>query len=53
MRRVAVTIRTGYPRDGMTVRQNNEAAGRQDVWHLHTHDPGPCEPMIATSRLLR
>ena len=21
----------------MTVRQNNEPAGGQDVWHLHTH----------------
>ena len=21
----------------MTVRQNNESAGGQDVWHLHTH----------------
>ena len=37
VRRVAVAIRTGYPRDGMTVRQNNEPAGGQDVWHLHTH----------------
>ena len=37
VRRVAVTIRTGYPCDGVTVRQNNEPAGGQDVWHLHTH----------------
>ena len=36
-RRVAVAIRTGYPCDGVTVRQNNEPAGGQDVWHLHTH----------------
>ncbi len=28
---------TGYPSDGVTVRQNNEPAGGQDVWHLHTH----------------
>ena len=37
VRRVAVAIRTGYPSDGVTVRQNNEPAGGQDVWHLHTH----------------
>ena len=37
VRRVAVAIRTGYPCDGVTVRQNNEPAGGQDVWHLHTH----------------
>ena len=36
-RRVAVAMRTGYPCDGVTVRQNNEPAGGQDVWHLHTH----------------
>ena len=23
--------------DGVTVRQNNEPVGSQDVWHLHTH----------------
>ena len=31
----------GTPRIGfgtsVTVRQNNEPAGGQDVWHLHTH----------------
>ncbi|MCE2449016.1 MAG: HIT family protein [Candidatus Latescibacteria bacterium] len=37
VRCVAVAIRTGYPCDGVTVRQNNEPAGGQDVWHLHTH----------------
>ncbi len=37
MRRVAVAICTGYACDGVTVRQNNEPAGGQDVWHLHTH----------------
>ena len=37
VRRVAVAIRTGYPCDGMTVLQNNEPAGDQDVWHLYTH----------------
>lgn len=37
VRRVAFAIRTGYPSDGVTVLQNNEPAGGQDVWHLHTH----------------
>ena len=37
VRRVALAIRTGYPSDGVTVLQNNEPAGDQDVWHLHTH----------------
>ena len=36
-RRVASAMRRGYPSDGVTVRQNNEPAGDQDVWHLHTH----------------
>ena len=37
VRRVAVAMRHGYPCDGVTIRQNNEPAGGQDVWHLHTH----------------
>ena len=37
VRRVAVAIRRGYPCAGVTVRQNNEPAGGQDVWHYHTH----------------
>ena len=36
-RRVAIAMRRGYPCDGVTVRQNNEPAGGQNVWHLHTH----------------
>ena len=36
-RRVAIAMCRGYPCDGVTVRQNNEPAGDQDVWHLHTH----------------
>ncbi len=35
--RVAAAMRRGYPCDGVTIRQNNEPAGGQDVWHLHTH----------------
>ena len=39
-RRVASAMRRGYPCDGVTVRQNNEPAGDQDVWHLqHPRDP--------------
>ncbi len=37
VRLVATAMRRGYPCDGITVRQNNEPAGGQDVWHLHTH----------------
>ena len=37
VRRVAIAMRTGYPADGVTVLQNNEPAGDQDVWHIHTH----------------
>ncbi len=36
-RRVAIAMRRGYPCDGVTVRQNNEPAGGQDIWHLDTH----------------
>ncbi len=34
VRLVAIAMRSGYPCDGVTVRQNNEPAGGQDVWHL-------------------
>jgi len=37
VRLVATAMRRRYPCDGVTVRQNNEPAGGQDVWHLHTH----------------
>ena len=37
VRLVATAMRRGYPCDGVAVRQNNEPAGGQDVWHLHTH----------------
>lgn len=37
VRLVAMAMRHGYPCDGIAVRQNNEPAGGQDVWHLHTH----------------
>ncbi|WP_203138615.1 HIT family protein [Microbacterium sp. JZ31] len=36
-RRVAIAIRDGYDCHGTSVRQHNEPAGEQDVWHLHVH----------------
>lgn len=35
--RVAVAMRTVYDCDGTSMRQHNEPAGDQDVWHLHVH----------------
>ena len=37
VRLVATAMRRRYPCDGVAIRQNNEPAGGQDVWHLHTH----------------
>ena len=35
--RVAVGMRSAYACEGTSVRQHNEPAGDQDVWHLHVH----------------
>ncbi|UJP11047.1 HIT family protein [Microbacterium sp. KUDC0406] len=35
--RVAVGIRSSYGCEGTSIRQHNEPAGGQDVWHLHVH----------------
>ena len=35
--RVAVAMRSTYDCDGISIRQHNEPAGNQDVWHLHVH----------------
>lgn len=35
--RVAVAMRTAYDCEGTSIRQHNEPAGDQDVWHLHMH----------------
>lgn len=35
--RVAVGIRSAYGCEGTSIRQHNEPAGDQDVWHLHVH----------------
>jgi histidine triad (HIT) family protein len=37
VRDVAVAIRQAYACDGTSVRQHNEPAGNQDVWHYHVH----------------
>lgn len=53
-RRVAIAMRRGYPCDGVTVRQNNEPAGGQDVWHLHTHViPRHADNRPSKSRVVR
>lgn len=36
-RRLAVAFKTVYGCDGVTLRQHNEPAGSQDVWHYHLH----------------
>lgn len=38
VRDIAIALRTVYEGcSGISVRQNNEPAGGQDVWHCHTH----------------
>ena len=34
---VAIALKAVYRCDGVTLRQHNETAGNQDVWHYHTH----------------
>ncbi len=36
-RQVAIAIKTVYGCEGITIRQNNEPRGGQDIWHYHTH----------------
>lgn len=35
--RVAVAVKKAFAADGVTIRQNNDRAGGQDVFHLHFH----------------
>lgn len=35
--KVAIGIRSSYGCEGTSIRQHNEPAGGQDVWHLHVH----------------
>lgn len=37
VQRVATGVRVSYDCEGTSVRQHNEPAGDQDVWHLHVH----------------
>jgi histidine triad (HIT) family protein len=37
VQQVAVAMRTAYECEGVSIRQHNEPAGNQDVWHLHVH----------------
>jgi histidine triad (HIT) family protein len=37
VREVAIAMRHTYGCDGTSVRQHNEPAGNQDVWHYHVH----------------
>ncbi len=36
-RQVALAMKRAYGCDGTSVRQHNEPAGNQDVWHYHLH----------------
>lgn len=36
-KRVAIAMKTAYSCDGTSLRQHNEPAGNQDVWHFHLH----------------
>lgn len=37
VREVAIAIRISYRCDGIALRQHNEPAGSQTVWHYHVH----------------
>lgn len=37
VQQVAVAMRDNYDCEGVSIRQHNEPAGNQDVWHLHVH----------------
>lgn len=37
VRTIALALKRAYGCHGVSVRQNNEPAGGQDVWHVHTH----------------
>lgn len=36
-RAIALAMKSAYRCDGITLRQNNEPHGGQDVWHYHLH----------------
>lgn len=37
VQQVAIAMRAAYPCEGVSMRQHNEPAGDQDLWHLHVH----------------
>lgn len=37
VRRIALAMKFAYDCHGITIRQSNEPAGDQDVWHIHVH----------------
>lgn len=37
---IAIKMRELWPIDGISIRQHNESAGDQDVWHFHMHIKG-------------
>ncbi len=36
-KKIAIALKEAYDCDGTSVRQHNEPAGNQDVWHYHLH----------------
>jgi histidine triad (HIT) family protein len=36
-KRIAIAMKAAYGCDGTSLRQHNEPAGNQDVWHFHLH----------------
>jgi histidine triad (HIT) family protein len=36
-KKIALALKETYKCDGTSVRQHNEPAGNQDMWHLHVH----------------
>ncbi|HKC04851.1 MAG TPA: HIT domain-containing protein [Patescibacteria group bacterium] len=36
-KKIAIAIKETYESDGTSMRQHNEPAGNQDVWHFHVH----------------
>lgn len=37
VKRIALAIKSEYKSEGTSVRQHNEPAGNQDLWHFHIH----------------
>lgn len=35
--KISIAMKAAFNCDGITISQNNEAAGGQDVWHYHVH----------------